>query len=112
MASTQGNVDFILEQIARAGCVHARKMFGEYAVYCDGKVTALVCDDQLFVKQTAAGRALLGDVVEASPYPGAKRCFLISGELWDDGAFLTKLFRLTASELPTPKPKKARNRSR
>ncbi|MCK7502621.1 MAG: TfoX/Sxy family protein [Comamonadaceae bacterium] len=35
-------------------------MFGEYAIYLDGKVVALVCDNQFFVKPTDAGRALLG----------------------------------------------------
>jgi TfoX/Sxy family transcriptional regulator of competence genes len=57
MASKQGTVDFILEQIAAAGTVSAKKMFGEYALYCDGKMVALVCDDQLFVKITEAGKA-------------------------------------------------------
>ena len=40
-------------------------MFGEYAIYCDGKVTALVCDNQLFVKPMEAGRSFIGEVVEA-----------------------------------------------
>lgn len=30
-------------------------MFGEYAIYSNGKVAALVCDDRLFVKPTLAG---------------------------------------------------------
>jgi TfoX/Sxy family transcriptional regulator of competence genes len=71
MASTQRNVDFVLEQMAEAGDVSTRKMFGEYAIYCRGKVVALFCDDQLFVKPTDAGRAFLGKVKEAPPYPGA-----------------------------------------
>ena len=48
------------EALAGAGAVSARKMFGEYGVYCDGKIVGLVCDDQLFVKVTEAGRAWLG----------------------------------------------------
>ena len=84
MASDQRNVDFILEQIAKAGTVSARKMFGEYGIYCDGKMAALVCDDQLFVKPTNAGRSHIGHVQEASPYKGAKPCFVIPGEHWDD----------------------------
>ncbi len=52
MASSQGTVDFIVEQMASAGTVSARKMFGEYGIYCDGKMVALVCDDRLFVKPT------------------------------------------------------------
>ncbi len=56
MSSKQNTVDFILEQITNAGTICAKKMFGEYAIYCDDKVVALVCDDQLFVKPTKAGK--------------------------------------------------------
>ena len=72
MASKQSTVDYILEKIAAAGVVSARKMFGDYSVYCNGKVVALVCDDQFFVKPTAAGKAFIKDYVEGFPYPGAK----------------------------------------
>jgi TfoX/Sxy family transcriptional regulator of competence genes len=105
MASKQANVDFLLEQLADAGEVSARKMFGEYAIYRSGKVVALFCDDQLFVKPTAKGRALIGKVKEAPPYPGAKPCFLIGGDRWEDGEWLSKLIRATDSELPPAKPK-------
>jgi len=106
MASQQSTVDFILEQTADAGVMSARKMFGEYGLYCDGKIIALVCDDQLFVKPTKAGRALIENVVEAPPYPGAKPYFLIDGDQWDDADWLTQLIRLTAAELPLPPPKR------
>lgn len=106
MASKQKTVDFILEQVADAGKVSARKMFGEYALYCNGKVVALVCDDQLFVKATKSGKAYLGKAVEAPPYKGAKLCYLITGDKWDDADWLMELIKLTATELPMPKPKK------
>ena len=108
MATRQSTVDFISGQAGAAGNVSAKKMFGEYALYCDGKLVALVCDEQLFVKPTAVGRACLGEVVEAPPYPGAKPCFLISGDLWDDAEWLARLVRVTASELPVPVKKKLR----
>lgn len=106
MSSRQSTVDFILEQIANAGSVRAKKMFGEYAIYCDEKVVALVCDDQLFVKPTRAARELIKDCIEGRPYPGAKPYFLISGEMWDDSEWLTELVKISASELPLPKSKK------
>ncbi|CAG0937066.1 hypothetical protein TFLX_05972 [Thermoflexales bacterium] len=106
MASSQNIVDFIVDQIAPAGDVSAKKMFGEYGVYCGGKMVALVCDDQLFVKPTAGGRALLDAVTEASPYPGAKPCFLISAEMLEDREALTELIKVTARELPLPVKKK------
>jgi DNA transformation protein and related proteins len=105
MASNQDIVDYILEQIAQAGVVHAKKMFGEYAVYCDGKVVALICDDQLFVKPTQAGKAFLGEVEEGYPYPGAKPWFLIAGDGFDDPEWLSELIRISAHELPLPKKK-------
>jgi TfoX/Sxy family transcriptional regulator of competence genes len=106
MASQQKTVDYILEQVAQAGTVSVRKMFGEYGVYCDGKMVALVCDDQLFVKPTEAGRIHIGKVREARPYPGAKPCFLISGDLWDDADWLARLIQLSAAELPAPARKR------
>ncbi len=106
MATKKSTIDYILEQIATAGVISARKMFGEYAVYCDGKVVALVCDDTLFVKPTKAGKKFIGTTTDAPPYPGAKPYFLISGELWEDADWLGELIRLSATELPLPKPKK------
>ncbi len=105
MASQQKTVDFILEQIADAGDVSARKMFGEYAIYCGTKVVALVCDDQLYVKPTKSGKAYIGKVKEAPAYPGAKPSFLISGDQWEDAEWLAELIKITAKELPPPKPK-------
>ncbi|GJD53590.1 hypothetical protein OPKNFCMD_6367 [Methylobacterium crusticola] len=111
MASQQSTVDFILEQAGAAGAVSARRMFGEYALYCDGKTVALVCDDQLFLKPTEAGRRELGTVTEGRPHPGAKPWLLIPGELWDDGDALATLFRVTAAALPMPAPKKPRRKA-
>ena len=106
MSSQQSTVDFIVEQMSGAGVITARKMFGEYGVYCDGKVIAFVCDDELFVKPTKAGRAHIKNVEEKPAYPGSKPYFWISGELWDDSEWLSELIRVTAAELPAPKPKK------
>jgi TfoX/Sxy family transcriptional regulator of competence genes len=106
MASKQSTVDFVLEQMQSAGAVRAHKMFGEYAIYCNDKVVALVCNDQLFVKPTVAGKNFIGTVTEGPPYPGAKACFLISGDQWEDREWLSQLIKLTALELPVPKPKK------
>lgn len=104
MASDLDFVEFVCDLACEAGEVTFRKMFGEYAVYLDGKVVALVCDNQLFVKPTQAGRELLEQVVEAPPYPGAKNYFLITDNL-EDRELLSQLFSLTAREVPPPKKK-------
>ncbi len=106
MATEQRTVDVLLEQLAAVAGLSARKMFGEYALQCDGKTVALICDDQLFVKPTAGGRAFIGEVDEAPPYPGAKPSFLIDAERWDDVDWLCELLRITIAEVPMPKPKK------
>jgi DNA transformation protein and related proteins len=107
MASDLNFVEYVRDQINEAGQVSFKKMFGEYAIYYDDKVIALVCDNQLFLKPTAGGRSMIGNVVEAPPYPGAKPHFLI-GEQLDDQQWMSNLIQLTASELPAPKPKKSK----
>ena len=107
MASDPSFVEFVVEQLENIGEVSSRKMFGEYAVYCNGKVVALICDNRLFVKPTAAGRAFIGNVVEAPAYPGARPAFLIEDQL-EDKEWLSHLISLTEKELPTPKPRKQR----
>ena len=111
MASDQDFVDFIVDQLQNAGEIRSRKMFGEYAVYCNNKVTALICDNQLFVKPTEAGRAFIGDVVEAPPYPGAKMSFLIE-DGFENREWISELVRITARELPEPKPKKKKKKKK
>lgn len=110
MASKQSTVDFIVEQMTGAGTITARKMFGEYGIFCDGKVVALVCHDELFVKPTVAGKAFAGKLNEAAAYSGAKPSLIVPADKWDDFEWLAKLIRITASELPVPKKNPARKK--
>lgn len=110
MATHLEFMEFLADQMAGAGEISYRKMFGEYAVYLGGKVVALVCDNQLFVKPTAAGRAFIGAPVEAPAYPGAKNSFLIE-DAFEDREWISELIRITARDLPAPKPKKPKRRN-
>lgn len=106
MATSQDTVDFILDQLAGVPEMHARKMFGEYALYCGKKVVALVCDDTLFVKVTDAGKAFVGEKYEEGfAYPGAKASMKIDADMLEDHHWLAELITLTATALPLPKPK-------
>lgn len=109
MATDANFVKFIVDQLAGIDSISCRKMFGEYAIYCDRKVVALVCDNQLFVKQTKGGREFVGEIAEAPPYPGAKLCFLIEDKL-EDQEWMQGLITITANELPTPKIKKSKTK--
>jgi TfoX/Sxy family transcriptional regulator of competence genes len=105
MASDIEFVQFVADQIKNAGEIKYRNMFGEYVLYCEGKVVALICDNKLFVKPTDAGRTFIGNVIEAPPYPGAKPSFLINEQI-EDIDWISKLIKITEEELPEPKPKK------
>ena len=110
MGSTQGFVDHVVEQFEADCAVTYKKMFGEYGLFSEGKMFGMVCDDRLFVKPTDAGRAYIGDVVEAPPYPGAKPSFLIEDRL-DDREWLSELARITTRALPTPTVKRRKRRT-
>ncbi len=108
MATSQSTIDYILDQLNSTGTT-ARKMFGEYALYCQGKVVTLVCDNTLFVKITAPGKEFVGPAYqEGFPYPGAKPAMQIASENIEDSDWLSELVTITAEALPAPKPKKPR----
>lgn len=109
MASDLAFVEYVCDQVGNVGNLSFKKMFGEYAIYLENKVVALVCDNQLFVKQTKSGRALLKTVVESPPYPSATAYFLI-GENIEDRDLMGKLFKVTGSETPEPRPKRPENK--
>ncbi len=98
MASTQGYLDFIKEQLAGLEGVTWRKMMGEYLLYCRGKLVGGIYDDRLLLKPTPAALALLPDAPREQPYPGAKELLLV--ENVDDAAFLTRLLAALAAEPP------------
>ena len=109
MASDLSFVEFVVDQMRDAGRIRYLKMFGEYGVYCDDKIVALICDNQLFIKPTDAGKAFMGKTVEAPPYPGAKMYYLIEDK-FEERDWLGRLVKLTADSLPRPKPKKGRKK--
>jgi TfoX/Sxy family transcriptional regulator of competence genes len=110
MGSRLDTVQFICDQAGLGRRLTFRKMFGEYALYLDGKVVALICDNQLFLKPTQEGAGYLGKVSEAPPYPGAKNFYLLSAEI-EDMDVLSGALLVTARALPEPRPKPMRSRA-
>ena len=108
MASKPEFVQYIADQLSDAGAITYRKMFGEYDMYCDGKIFALICDDELFVKITEAGKQMAPDLPQEPPYKGAKSYFRI--EDTDNREWLVKFVAETCLELPEPKPKKKKSK--
>lgn len=77
MATQKETIEFILNKLRDRGRFSARAMFGEYALYAEGKVVALVCDDLLYVKIVPASQALEKLCEKGEPYPGAKPHYLV-----------------------------------
>lgn len=110
MASDQSFVEYVADQIDTDCGVTWKKMFGEYGLFSAGKMFGVICDNRLFIKPTAEGRAYIGAVVEAPPYPGAKPSYLVEDRM-DDGPWLSELVRITTAALPAPKPRRRKPKS-
>lgn len=107
MATDPRTAEHLVEILRAAGPVSLRRMFGEYAVYLDGRVVGLICDDQLFLKDRPESRAILPEAATGTPYPGAKPHLLIEAEL-DDEETLARAVQALAAVLPPPKPRTPR----
>ena len=108
MSTSQSTLDYILDQTSAAK-VYARKMFGEYTLYCNEKVVGLVCDDTLYIKITPQGKDYVGEHYrEGPPYQGAKPAMVIDSTLIEDQDWLTDLVSISEKNLPMPKKKPAR----
>lgn len=107
MATEPGFVDYVLEQAGLGERLTYRKMFGEYALYLDGKVVAMACDNSLFAKPLPQTAARVAGLPERPPYPGGKPHPVVD-ELLDDGERLQALLLATADALPVAPPKAAK----
>jgi TfoX/Sxy family transcriptional regulator of competence genes len=77
MATAKETVKFILGKLRHEDRISAKQMFGEYGLYADGKVVALICDDRLFVKIAPASAELEKQCEKGEPYRGAKPYYIV-----------------------------------
>ena len=106
MSTQKETVEFLLEKLRHPGRFSTRAMFGEYALYADGKVVALVCDDQLFVKIVPASIELEGECEQGEPYPGARPHYVVEEHQLTTLESLPGILLDIAESLPEKKPKK------
>lgn len=104
MATQKETVAFILGKLRDAKRFSARATFGEYALYADGAVVALICDDRLFVKILPASSALEDQCEKGEPYPGAKPHYLVEeGQLSTLPDLPAILFAIAKARAPKKK---------
>lgn len=109
MATSQSTMEFLLDVLSDSRQVSCRKMFGEYCLYFAGRPVGLVCDEQLFLKPSDAGRRLMKDDREGAPFPGARPHLLVNADFWDDRVWMNALVRATFDALPPPKVPRPRS---
>jgi DNA transformation protein len=110
MATKKATMEYLVDQMRSLKGLRFRSMFGEYALYYNDKVVALVCDDELFVKITPDGKEYLGDEYkEGLPYPGAKPWIQVSGDLIENSDFVSRLIMITEKVLPAAEVKKKKS---
>ena len=107
MATEHSTIEYILDQLRGIENISARKMFGEYALYAEGKVVGLVCDDTLYMKITEQGKIFVSThYQEGNAYKGAKASMVIDADRIEDREWLSELVQITAEHIPLPKKKK------
>src|SRR4051812_32825069 len=106
MATQKETVAFLLQKLRPLERFSARAMFGEYALYADGKVVALVCVDRLYVKIVPASHDLESQCEKGEPYPGARPHYIVEeGQLTSVPNLPGILFAI-AESVPAKKKKK------
>lgn len=106
MSTQKETIEFILEKLGHAERFAVRPMFGEYALYADGKTVALVCDDQLYVKILPASAALEKVCDTDAPYPGARPHYLVEEVQLSQIRELPGILFDIAASLPAKRSKK------
>lgn len=96
-------IEFVSSQIATAGTVRCRKMFGGYIVYVDEKPVVLVCDDIPYIKEHEAIKSMMSSAERGFPYEGAKEHYILDVSKTD---FAVKVVKALVEVLPYPKSRK------
>ena len=78
MSTDTDFIEYVHEQAGFGGRLTHKRMFGEYALYLDGKVVAFACDNSLLLEAHARrqGAVAAGDAGQ-KPYPEAKDYYVL-----------------------------------
>ena len=103
MSTSKETIKHILDKLGGIPHFTAKAMFGEYALYADHKVVALICDDILYVKICPASSYLEDKCDKDSPYPGAKLHYVVDEEQLSNLSTLPDILIEIAKSLPAKK---------
>jgi DNA transformation protein and related proteins len=106
MATQKETEDFVIEKLGESRTFMVRAMFGEYALYCNEKVVALICDDTLYVKILPPSAELETECEQGPPYPGAKPHYIVTEDMLGDSGRIAEILMAISKTLPAKKQKK------
>ena len=107
MATSAEYIEFVCEQIHRAGEIRYRKMFGEYMVYVNDKPILLVCDNTVYVKKREEIHKIMTGSALGIPYDGSKEHYILDIE---NSELCCEVIRLLELVTPIPKPRKRKTK--
>jgi DNA transformation protein len=105
MATQPETMEFILEKLGDAKTFTSRMMFGEYALYANGKPVGFVCDDLLYVKILPESAALEDECEKGHAYPGSKLYYIVEESQLSSLEDLPQLLIDMAKSIPAKKKK-------
>jgi len=107
MATTPEQLAVILDALDPLP-VSAKRMFGEYALYLDGRIPGFVMDGVLALKITDVSDDRLTPEHRGPIYPRSKDYWRIPPELLDDRDWLLEFVQETTALVQPQTPKKPR----
>jgi TfoX/Sxy family transcriptional regulator of competence genes len=110
MATQKETADFILHKLRDSTRFSVRAMFGEYAIYANGKVAGFICDDLLYIKIVPASKDLEPICEKGPPYPGAKPYYIVEEVQLSTIENLPNILTAVANSAPQKKKKTVRTK--
>ncbi len=111
MATDADFIHYIEFQLTHIPGITTRKMFGEYALYCNSKVVAFICDNTFFLKINPATAAVIHPETEQGPcYPGSKDYYIIEESKLESKDYMKKLIEGCADYVAMHEKKKSKKK--
>lgn len=110
MATRRETADFILGELGRPDRFRLKPMFGEFALYADGKVVGFIAEEQLLLKIMPESAALEDQCEKAEVFPGSKDYYLVPEDVITGFHKLPDLLLQMAEALPFPKKRAGKKR--
>lgn len=107
-------VDHVLDLLAPLGAPSSRAMFGGYGVYLDGRIVAIVVDDELYLKSddatlpTFVARGMEPFAYEAQGRLAVMQYYRVGAEVLEQPGALLELARLSQAASARAAAKKQR----